>query len=58
MVGVNIGVPIPREPFAFGGWNDSSFGGDITGEGAIDFWTKAKKITAKWSDEHRANWMS
>jgi len=59
MVGVNIGVPVPREPFAFGGWNDSSFGGgDITGEGAIDFWTKAKKITTKWSDEHRSNWMS
>jgi malonate-semialdehyde dehydrogenase (acetylating)/methylmalonate-semialdehyde dehydrogenase len=59
MVGVNIGVPVPREPFAFGGWNDSSFGGgDITGEGAIDFWTKAKKITTKWSDEHRGNWMS
>jgi malonate-semialdehyde dehydrogenase (acetylating)/methylmalonate-semialdehyde dehydrogenase len=59
MVGVNIGVPVPREPFAFGGWNDSSFGGgDITGEGAIDFWTKSKKITTKWSDEHRSNWMS
>ena len=59
MVGVNIGVPVPREPFAFGGWNDSSFGGgDITGEGAIDFWTKSKKITTKWSDEHRGNWMS
>jgi malonate-semialdehyde dehydrogenase (acetylating) / methylmalonate-semialdehyde dehydrogenase len=59
MVGVNIGVPVPREPFAFGGWNDSSFGGgDITGEGAIDFWTKAKKITTKWSDEHRSSWMS
>lgn len=59
MVGVNIGVPVPREPFAFGGWNDSSFGGgDITGESAIDFWTKAKKITTKWSDEHRGNWMS
>ena len=21
MIGVNIGVPVPREPFAFGGWN-------------------------------------
>src|SRR5204863_9325946 len=21
MIGVNIGVPVPREPFSFGGWN-------------------------------------
>jgi malonate-semialdehyde dehydrogenase (acetylating)/methylmalonate-semialdehyde dehydrogenase len=59
MIGVNIGVPVPREPFAFGGWYDSRFGeGDITGFGAIDFWSQSKKITAKWSDEHRLNWMS
>ncbi len=59
MVGVNIGVPVPREPFPFGGWNDSTFGGgDLTGEPGIDFWTKMKKITTKWSDEHRSNWMS
>ena len=25
MCGVNIGVPVPREPFGFGGWNDSKF---------------------------------
>ncbi|MFV1981277.1 MAG: CoA-acylating methylmalonate-semialdehyde dehydrogenase, partial [Rhodothermia bacterium] len=59
MIGVNIGVPVPREPFAFGGWNDSSFGGgDITGKTAIDFWTRTKKITTKWSDSDRSNWMS
>lgn len=59
MIGVNVGVPVPREPFAFGGWNRSRFGdGDITGEGAIDFWTNAKKITTKWSDEFRRDWMS
>jgi malonate-semialdehyde dehydrogenase (acetylating)/methylmalonate-semialdehyde dehydrogenase len=59
MIGVNIGVPVPREPFPFGGWNSSAFGdGDITGIGAIDFWTRSKKITTKWSDEHRGNWMS
>src|SRR5690349_24029538 len=22
MVGINVGVPVPREPFAFGGWKD------------------------------------
>jgi malonate-semialdehyde dehydrogenase (acetylating)/methylmalonate-semialdehyde dehydrogenase len=59
MIGVNISVPVPREPFAFGGWFDSRFGdGDITGFGAIDFWSQSKKITTKWSDEHRSNWMS
>ena len=59
MVGINIGVPVPREPFAFGGWNQSSFGGgDITGRSAIDFWSKAKKITTKWSDKYRKDWMS
>ncbi len=50
MVGVNIGVPVPREPFSFGGWNESKFGvGDITGHGSIEFWTRAKKITSRWS---------
>jgi malonate-semialdehyde dehydrogenase (acetylating)/methylmalonate-semialdehyde dehydrogenase len=59
MVGVNIGVPVPREPFAFGGWHDSRFGdGDITGASAIDFWSGVKKVTSKWSAEYKANWMS
>ncbi|CAN5375948.1 CoA-acylating methylmalonate-semialdehyde dehydrogenase [soil metagenome] len=59
MIGVNIGVPVPREPFPFGGWNDSSFGqGDLTGAGSYDFWTKTKKITTKWTDKNRSNWMS
>jgi len=59
MIGVNIGVPVPREPFSFGGWNESKFGsGDITGKAAIDFFTKLKKTTTKWNPESRANWMS
>jgi len=49
MIGVNIGVPVPREPFAFGGWNDSKFGDmDITGDGGIEFFTKRRKVTTKW----------
>jgi malonate-semialdehyde dehydrogenase (acetylating)/methylmalonate-semialdehyde dehydrogenase len=49
MIGVNVGVPVPREPFGFGGWNDSRFGaGDITGKGSIPFWTQTKKITTRW----------
>ena len=44
MVGVNVGVPVPREPFPFGGWNDFKFGvGDITGRGAIEFWTRPRR---------------
>ena len=59
MVGVNVGVPVPREPFSFGGWNESRFGvGDITGRGSIEFWTKSKKMTTKWNQEHGTNWMS
>jgi malonate-semialdehyde dehydrogenase (acetylating)/methylmalonate-semialdehyde dehydrogenase len=59
MVGVNVGVPVPREPFSFGGWNDSKFGvGDITGRGSIEFWTQAKKMTTKWNKESGTNWMS
>lgn len=59
MVGVNVGVPVPREPFSFGGWNESKFGvGDITGRGSIEFWTKSKKFTTKWNREAGVNWMS
>jgi malonate-semialdehyde dehydrogenase (acetylating)/methylmalonate-semialdehyde dehydrogenase len=59
MVGVNVGVPVPREPFGFGGWNDSRFGvGDITGRSSIEFWTKSRKITTKWNREAGVNWMS
>ncbi|MFK5879554.1 MAG: CoA-acylating methylmalonate-semialdehyde dehydrogenase [Flavobacteriaceae bacterium] len=59
MIGVNIGVPVPREPFSFGGWNESKFGvGDITGRSSIEFWTQNKKTTTKWNAEAQTNWMS
>jgi malonate-semialdehyde dehydrogenase (acetylating)/methylmalonate-semialdehyde dehydrogenase len=59
MVGVNIGVPVPREPFSFGGWNESRFGvNDITGKSSVHFWTKLKKRTTKWNPEAWTNWMS
>jgi len=59
MIGVNIGVPVPREPFSFGGWNESRFGSnDITGRSSIEFWTKLKKTTTKWNPEAGINWMS
>lgn len=59
MVAVNIGVPVPREPFAFGGWNDSKFGhGDLTGMDGFRFWTRARKVTTKWALQSDQNWMS
>jgi malonate-semialdehyde dehydrogenase (acetylating) / methylmalonate-semialdehyde dehydrogenase len=59
MIGVNIGVPVPREPFSFGGTKQSKFGhGDITGPAAVDFWTDLKKITTKWAAQSDATWMS
>lgn len=62
MVGVNIGVPVPREPFSFGGWNASRFGDtDITGESGLEFFTRRKKITTKWNppaNRGAGDWMS
>lgn len=59
MIGVNVGVPVPREPFSFGGWNESKFGvNDITGKSSIEFWTRLKKTTVKWNPEEKVNWMS
>ncbi len=59
MVGVNIGVPVPREPFSFGGINASKFGhGDITGQHSLDFWSNIKKVTTKWEKQSDSNWMS
>ena len=59
MVGVNVGVPVPREPFSFGGVNASKYGhGDITGEHSLDFWSNIKKVTVKWEKQNDNNWMS
>ena len=59
MCGVNIGVPVPREPFGFGGWNDSAFGhGNITGWDGYRFWTRQRKVTSKWALQRDRTWMS
>ena len=59
MVGVNIGVPVPREPFSFGGVQDSKYGhGDITGHHSLDFWSQVKKVTSKWERQVDSTWMS
>lgn len=58
MIGINIGVPVPRDPFGFGGWKESRFGcGDITGPEAVQFWTKTRKVTVKWT-ANTSSWMS
>jgi len=59
MCGVNIGVPVPREPFGFGGWNDSKFGvGNLTGVDGYRFWTRQRKVTTKWALQSDQNWMN
>ena len=59
MCGVNIGVPVPREPFGFSGWNDSKFGhGNITGWDGFRFWTRPRKVTSKWALQKDQTWMS
>jgi malonate-semialdehyde dehydrogenase (acetylating)/methylmalonate-semialdehyde dehydrogenase len=59
MIGINVGVPVPRDPFSFGGTRDSKLGhGDITGPGAVEFWSNLKKITTKWALQPDATWMS
>jgi len=52
MVGVNIGVPVPREPFSFGGLegSKSKYGEhDITGQEGLNFFSTLRKVTTKWS---------
>ena len=51
MLGVNVGVPVPREPFSFGGLcgTESKYGDfDITGDGAVEFFSNRIKVTTKW----------
>jgi malonate-semialdehyde dehydrogenase (acetylating)/methylmalonate-semialdehyde dehydrogenase len=53
MLGVNIGIPVPREPFSFGGLygTKSKYGDmDITGDGAIEFFSNRIKVTSKWPE--------
>jgi malonate-semialdehyde dehydrogenase (acetylating)/methylmalonate-semialdehyde dehydrogenase len=58
MCGVNIGVPVPREPFGFGGWNNSKFGdGDLTGFDGFRFFTRPRKTTTKWAKQSDQTWM-
>ena len=58
MIGINVGVPVPREPFSFGGTKESKFGhGDITGVHSLNFWSQIKKVTTKWAQQKDWTWM-
>ncbi len=50
MVGVNVGVAAPVAWFPFAGWKDS-FDGDLHANGtdAVDFYTRKKVVTSRWS---------
>ncbi len=51
MVGINVPIPVPVAYHSFGGWKRSGFGDtDQYGMDGIAFWTKKKKITARWPD--------
>mmetsp|Transcript_94545 Transcript_94545/g.216271 ORF Transcript_94545/g.216271 Transcript_94545/m.216271 type:complete len:529 (-) Transcript_94545:307-1893(-) len=53
MLGVNVGIPVPREPFSFGGLygTQSKYGdGDITGDAAIEFFSTRRKVTVRWGE--------
>ena len=44
-------IPVPREPFSFGGLygTRSKYGDmDITGDGAMEFFSNRVKVTSKW----------
>jgi acyl-CoA reductase-like NAD-dependent aldehyde dehydrogenase len=57
MLGINVGIPVPREPFSFGGLYGtlSKYGNcDITGDGAMEFFSNRIKVTSKWSASYSA----
>jgi malonate-semialdehyde dehydrogenase (acetylating)/methylmalonate-semialdehyde dehydrogenase len=51
MVGVNVPIPVPVSYYSFGGWKASLFGDQhMYGPDGIDFYTRAKVVTARWPD--------
>jgi malonate-semialdehyde dehydrogenase (acetylating) / methylmalonate-semialdehyde dehydrogenase len=52
MVGINVPIPVPTAPFAFGGWKDSLFGDlHVYGREGVIFNTRAKVVTERWPRE-------
>jgi malonate-semialdehyde dehydrogenase (acetylating)/methylmalonate-semialdehyde dehydrogenase len=51
MVGVNVPIPVPVAYYSFGGWKNSLFGDlHMYGPEGIQFYTRAKIVTARWPD--------
>ena len=49
MIGINVPVPVPMAYYSFGGWKDSLFGqSHIHGPEGVQFYTRAKVVTARW----------
>lgn len=57
MIGVNVGVPVPREPYGFAGLKNSKFGyGEISGLNSLEFLMNKKRITQKWDYKNKTDW--
>jgi len=51
MVGINVPIPVPVAYYSFGGWKNSLFGDlHMYGPEGIQFYTRAKIVTARWPD--------
>jgi malonate-semialdehyde dehydrogenase (acetylating)/methylmalonate-semialdehyde dehydrogenase len=49
MVGVNVPIPVPAPPQAFGGWKQSMYGSlHVYGHDGVAFYTRGKVITSRW----------
>ena len=50
-VGINVPIPLPTAWFGFGGWGDSRFGDDGLNYDAYRFYTRAKVVTQRWTEQ-------
>jgi malonate-semialdehyde dehydrogenase (acetylating)/methylmalonate-semialdehyde dehydrogenase len=56
MVGINVPIPVPVAYYSFGGWKASLFGDlHMYGPEGIQFYTRAKVVTARWPDPGTSN---
>ena len=54
MIGINVPIPVPMPYYSFGGWKDSIFGDkNVYGSEGVEFYTRAKAVTARWPQSQR-----
>ena len=59
MVGINVPIPVPVAYYRFGGWKSSLFGDlHMYGPEGVQFYTRAKVVTARWPDRAPARSIS